>query len=391
MCNGMCIASNECCPTCSGNKPVCMNGTTCVGKSNGTACAMGAECASTNCVDGVCCDTSCTGNCESCSLGTTKGTCSPSTTPRAACTGAGACAGKCDGTAAHRASCTFPSNTTSCGAAASCTGGTAITAALCDGAGACVASTMMSCMFGCRTDSMPLCADMCPTNQSLCGGSTCVDTSMTAAHCGSTCSQCRNSTPDCVQGKCVQCNSNAECTDTAHASLNLGAYAICNTSTHNCACAKKDAGNVLTNPGFDTDLSGWHAASDGTTIAFSFSDGFFCGSSGSASFDNGFGGIQQCARITGGSSYFLGAMYYQSSGGSPVSCSVEYHANSSCTDSALGFDVVSGSTGSQWTLMHKAVTAAPSNATYALVACAQFEAGAAQVDQVYLNSVTDGF
>ena len=392
MCNGSCIAMNECCPTCTGNKPVCMNGTTCVGKTNGTTCASGAECGTGNCVDGVCCDSTCTGNCESCSTASAKGTCSPSTTPRAACVGTGTCAGKCDGTAAHRAACTFPSNTTSCGAAASCTAGSATTAALCDGAGACVAGTVMSCMFGCRTDSMPLCADSCPANQSLCGGSTCVDTLSTAAHCGSTCTQCRNSTPDCVQSKCVQCTNSTECRDAAHTSLNLGANAVCNTSTHNCMCATKDPGNVLTNPGFDTDLSGWHAANDGSTIAFAFSDGFFCSASGSATTSGGFGGIQQCARITGGSNYFLGAMYFMSGGtGSPVDCSVEYHANANCDDASLGNDNVSGSSTSGWSLMHKAVLKAPSNATYALVGCAQFESGLAQVDQIYLNSTTDGF
>ena len=389
MCNGTCIAMTDCCPTCSGNKPVCMNGTTCVGKSNGTTCASGAECATNNCVDGVCCDSACTGNCESCGTASAKGTCSPTTTPRIACTGAGPCAGKCDGTAAHRASCTFPSNTTSCGGAASCTSGTALTAALCDGAGACVAGTMMSCMFGCRTDGTPLCADMCPTNQALCGGTTCVDIQSSATHCGATCSQCRNSTPDCVSGKCVQCTSTTECRDSAHASLRLGASAICNSS-HNCVCATKDSGNVLTNPGFDTDTSGWRAANDGSTIAYAFSDGFQCASSGSVTTDNGFGGVQQCARISGGTSYYLGAMYFLS-GTSPVSCSVEYHANSGCTDSALGFEAVMGSSTSGWTLMHKTLAASPANATYALVSCAQFESGVAQFDQIYLNSVTDGF
>jgi hypothetical protein len=215
---------------------------------------------------------------------------------------------------------------------------------------------------------------------------------MSAAHCGATCSQCRNSTPDCNQGKCVQCNSSAECTDGAHKTLGLGDYAVCNTSTHNCTCATKDPGNVLLNPGFDTDLSNWHAASDGSTIAFAFSDGFVCGASGSATTNNGFGGIQQCARVTGGSRYFLGAMYFLSNGStSPVNCSVEYHANVTCTDSALDFDAVSGSSTSGWTLMHKAVKSAPANATYALVSCAQFEAGQAQFDQIYLNSATDGF
>lgn len=38
------------------------------GKTNGVACGAGSECASSFCVDGVCCESSCSGTCETCSL-----------------------------------------------------------------------------------------------------------------------------------------------------------------------------------------------------------------------------------------------------------------------------------------------------------------------------------
>jgi hypothetical protein len=67
-------------------------------------CAVGTDCASGNCVDGVCCDKPCTGACEACDEAGKVGTCSPiSGAPRPAhpaCTGgtvckAGACATSC--------------------------------------------------------------------------------------------------------------------------------------------------------------------------------------------------------------------------------------------------------------------------------------------------------
>ncbi len=43
--------------------------------SNGASCESGTECASTNCVDGVCCNTPCTGDLEQCNLSGSVGTC----------------------------------------------------------------------------------------------------------------------------------------------------------------------------------------------------------------------------------------------------------------------------------------------------------------------------
>src|SRR6185503_19829998 len=81
-------------------------------KSNGTSCKLGSECMSTFCVDGVCCDGKCDGQCQTCG-GATPGTCSTvaSGQPvggRAACAGAGtACAGSCS---TDPMKCTYPSS-----------------------------------------------------------------------------------------------------------------------------------------------------------------------------------------------------------------------------------------------------------------------------------------
>jgi len=69
-----------------------------LGPPNGTACTGAADCASTHCVDGVCCDTGCSRACEACSIATgaaQDGTCSvvPKSSP-----GSPSCApGTCNG------------------------------------------------------------------------------------------------------------------------------------------------------------------------------------------------------------------------------------------------------------------------------------------------------
>lgn len=71
---------------------------------NGTTCSVGANCSSGNCVDGVCCNSACTGTCQACSAakkgGGTDGSCgqvSPDTDPDNECPGTAVCssAGVC--------------------------------------------------------------------------------------------------------------------------------------------------------------------------------------------------------------------------------------------------------------------------------------------------------
>jgi hypothetical protein len=112
----------------------------------GDPCTSPTLCPSGSCVDGVCCDRACDGQCEACDVAGNVGACTlvngaPHGT-RPACAGSGLCQGACDG--ANATACSFPVAGTEC-VHAQCTNGVATTAAFCDGVGACGASTTTNC------------------------------------------------------------------------------------------------------------------------------------------------------------------------------------------------------------------------------------------------------
>ena len=87
----------------------------------GQTCKDNSDCANNTCADGVCCKTLCNGNCMSCNLATTKGTCAfdPVDTKSPDCLGKDpACGGKCDG----KGNCDFPGVGLSCGTCEACDG-----------------------------------------------------------------------------------------------------------------------------------------------------------------------------------------------------------------------------------------------------------------------------
>lgn len=119
----------------------------------GTTCSAERDCASGFCVDNVCCESACTGSCETCSAAGSEGTCTfvtgASVPGHAVCAGEGVCAGACDGSGAD---CAYPDVATAC-AAVSCSVDTAIGAAFCDGRGTCGPGAESSCEGrGCRGD-----------------------------------------------------------------------------------------------------------------------------------------------------------------------------------------------------------------------------------------------
>lgn len=116
----------------------------------GGACTSTIECATGTCVDGVCCNTPCTGQCEACNLATSPGVCSPATGApvgtRPACSSGGAnvCAGKqCDGI--DRTTCAALVGASVSCRAASCSNSVATVPASCDGAGQCPALSTVAC------------------------------------------------------------------------------------------------------------------------------------------------------------------------------------------------------------------------------------------------------
>ncbi len=140
---GGCAIDRDC-PTgtfCSA--PVCLPT-----KPTGFGCVAATDCAKGLCVDGTCCDTACTGQCEACDVVGSKGTCTPVVGAphgsRAACAGGGAaCSAICDGKS--KTTCAgFPDTKTEC-LAGSCASGVFTAPSRCDGAGKCVPGSTTKC------------------------------------------------------------------------------------------------------------------------------------------------------------------------------------------------------------------------------------------------------
>jgi hypothetical protein len=165
---------------------------------NGSVCKVGPECASGLCVEGVCCDGKCDGQCESCkesgSVGTCKAVKGAPLAGKTACSGTGTCKGQCDGT--NGKVCTYPGSSATC-TAASCKEGKATAASVCDGLGACTTPA----------------ANACPSNLCSSDGSKCQD-NCTSGNCGT--EMYCSSTGVCLTKKKAgeKCDTKDECAST---------------------------------------------------------------------------------------------------------------------------------------------------------------------------------
>lgn len=155
--------------------------------SNGATCTTAGDCASLHCVDGVCCEDACTGNCAACNVSGSAGKCvaikGAPTGGRPACAGAGTvCGSTCDGI--DKSACKFASTTTEC-VASTCSSGTETPAALCNGSGECNPSpASISCgAYGCGATA---CKTTCATDGDCASGYTC--NASTCVPAASTCS-----------------------------------------------------------------------------------------------------------------------------------------------------------------------------------------------------------
>ncbi len=225
-CRTTCINSDDCGPAF-----YCLNNDCVPRIGAGQACQVDAECSNSNphCVDGVCCDTTCVGQCEACNLTGKRGTCTGVTdkpvAPRPQCTADGTkCDGFCD--PSNRTACQFPNKATSCRDASCdtkansaqaesfCTGkGTcALTASvvcepyLCNGpacAGNCTADAQCAkdayCQAGKCTPKGDL-AEKCTTDKQ-CGSGHCADGVCCDTACTGQCEAC-NQVPGAKAGTC---------------------------------------------------------------------------------------------------------------------------------------------------------------------------------------------
>jgi hypothetical protein len=137
-------------------------------KGQGATCSLSAECASpyNHCVDGVCCESACNGDCQYCA-GTNKGTCTiVSGTPEKSgvtCPSgtSPSCGGYCSGTSQD---CTFRGSTTQCATAVCLNSSTLTKAYVCNGSGDCDPPTPATAGCGDYACSNGACKTSCTTN-----------------------------------------------------------------------------------------------------------------------------------------------------------------------------------------------------------------------------------
>ena len=226
------LCQNAGCTSPCSSSAQCDTGYYCVGGSclkkqdNGHACTSGSECQMGFCVDGVCCDAPCGGQCESCAQSGHVGRCTPVTgtpiKPRADCAGSSPCKGSCNG--GDRTVCTYPDQATSCGEA-SCAADVLKLDPRCDGAGQCASARTQSCVpFGCDPIARA-CIRTCIKDGDCAAGAMCDIGSGKCAVAGNTCkdaftvvspngSQTSCAPYRCVAGGCQQqCVSDGDCSE----------------------------------------------------------------------------------------------------------------------------------------------------------------------------------
>jgi len=186
------------------------------GKANGDPCGAGAECASTFCAGGRCCDTACDGTCVTCSLAGSLGTCMPipagAPAPAGSCTAqpASSCGndGTCDGAGACRK---HPAGTTC--VPSSCAGGKVMSASTCDGKGACVPGMTIDCApFLCDPSSIH-CSSTCGSSDQCAPGANCLSGLCGLKPLGAACmnsSQCSGGAT-CANGVCCSSTCDRSC------------------------------------------------------------------------------------------------------------------------------------------------------------------------------------
>ena len=203
---------------------VCRNGS-CGPMGDGQTCTGNEQCASKNCVDGVCCNTACTGKCQFCASPGSRGKCTPvrsgARDPRGAagvtdpakvcldqgpgscgtdgtCDGSGGCGRYADGTVCKGARCDGAANAET--AASTCAGG------------ACKTPAARTCApyKGC---SGTRCLTQCGSDGQCAAGNVCTEGSCGARPVGALCGKNSDCAAPgiCAQGRCCASACNGTC------------------------------------------------------------------------------------------------------------------------------------------------------------------------------------
>lgn len=152
----------------------CDAGTCRTRREQGKNCDMNEQCGTGNCVDKVCCATTCTDKCYACNVSGSVGSCTAvpnQQDPRQECPVQGiiTCgnAGGCNG----RGACRLHVPGTTCSIGTTCTGSTLVAPSACDGMGRCVPGARSDCApYVCDG---PVCWSVCGTNAQCRAPATC--------------------------------------------------------------------------------------------------------------------------------------------------------------------------------------------------------------------------
>jgi hypothetical protein len=222
-CNKTCLSDNDCDST-----HACVKGL-CGPKPIGQSCSSGAECVSTHCVDGVCCDMACTGGCKSCSLSSAPGKCTPiamgNVDPRGVCQDltAAMCStnGRCDGAGG----CQKYKMGTMC-SPESCTANVYKPPSTCSATGQCVAPDSLPCSpYVCNGTS---CFGACTADANCLTPNTCVGNSCGLKGLGASCSAASEcGSKFCAQGVCCD----EACTGSCRSCSLTGTLGTCSNVT----------------------------------------------------------------------------------------------------------------------------------------------------------------
>ena len=141
--------------------------------ATGKACALAADCEYGFCVDGVCCNDACQGQCQACDVAGSVGKCAPVIGQphgtRAGCIAGGTpCGGACDGKSVS--SCIVPAGDTPCNEGCS---DAQVRTDVCDGTGSCVARAPRRCDGNLVCASALSCKARCENNADCTKGSSC--------------------------------------------------------------------------------------------------------------------------------------------------------------------------------------------------------------------------
>ena len=173
-------------------------------KPVGAACATASECERSACVDGVCCESSCTGACQSCNLPGAAGRCTPVPAGEADPAGCPAeVAATCgrDGTCDGAGACRLHQPGTVCRAAGCGSASERLMPGTCDGLGRCSAPTSVSCApYACSGGD---CKTSCSNGADCAAGNSCSGGSCGKKPLGAGCtdrSECNSG--NCVDGAC---------------------------------------------------------------------------------------------------------------------------------------------------------------------------------------------